>query len=167
QQNNVHWEVKRWNADKIDDGRYQWFVYNSEGTLVGREDFGGDNLLPCRGSESTYRIFGSTLSMDRVLKNAIVNYRYKYNQEGDNLKNLIVNGNFTGLFDPYPRGWNKVHVDNIASIPPMSISKETIDLPPGFTDAIRIQNYADTRTLDNLSDLSDSSVNAGDSLQIS
>src|SRR5690606_1208529 len=90
QQNNGHWEIKRWNADKIDDGQYEWFVYDSEGQLTGRETFGLDTLLPCRATETEYRIFGTTMKMDRVLKYAIVNYRYKYNREGDSLLNLII-----------------------------------------------------------------------------
>lgn len=169
QQNQGHWEIRRWNADKIDPGVYQWYVYNSEGVQIGREDFGTDVLMPCKPTQQSYRIFGSKLMMDRVLKYAVVNYRYKYNLLGDTLPNLVVNGNFEGAFNPAPRGWNRVKADNVnpVIVPLMTISKETTDLPPGFTEALRIVNYADTRTLDNLTDLSNSEVNKGDDLLIS
>ena len=167
QQNQGHWEIKRWNADKLNAGTYQWYQYNSEGTQIGRAPFGDDIVMPCLPTQQMYRIYGTNRNMDRVLKNVIVNYRYKYKQEGDSLQNLIVNGNFEGAFNPDPRGWKKVHVDNQSSIPPMSISKVTTGLPAGFTDAISLRNYADTRTLDNLTEQSNSGVNKGDALTIS
>lgn len=166
QQNNGHWEVKRWNADKIDDGQYQWFVYNSEGVEIGREDFGGDITLPCVPTNTQYRLYGTSRSMDRVLKYAIVNYRYKYNQQGDTLQNLVVNGNFEGEFNPYPTGWNKVKVDSVTGVPDMTLEKITNGLPAGLTEGIRIKNHLDTRTLDNLTVLSNTAVNRGDNLII-
>lgn len=166
QQNNGHWEVRRWNADKIDDGQYQWFVYDSEGDYTRREYFGGDTLLPCVATETEYRIFGTTMKMDRVLKYAIVNYRYKYNREGDSLLNMIVNGDFEGDFSPYPRGWDRIKADN-NSLTDMVITRLTSGLPPGKNSGINIANYANTRTLTNMTVLSNTEVNKGDNLTIS
>lgn len=166
QQNQGHWEIKRWNADKIETGIYQWYKYNSEGIETGREPFGLDVVIPCLPSASAKRIYGTKVSMDRVLKNVIVNYRYKYKQEGDSLQNLIVNGNFEGSFNPNPKAWDRVHADRLVVVPFMVVTKETTDLPTDFANAVRIENYANTRTIHNLTVLSNPLVNKGDRLKI-
>lgn len=166
QQNQGHWEVKRWNADKKESGVYQWYIYNSEGTPIGRHPFGDDLYMPCVAEVNKYRIYGTSRQMDRVLKNVIVNYRYKYKQDGDSLNNIVVNGNFEGALNPYPRGWDKIDSVSVGGIPQMVMTKENTGLPAGFSDALRIANYTNNRTLTNLTVLSSAEVNKGDRLKI-
>ena len=94
QQNQGHWEVRRWNADKLPAMGRQWFLYNSEGTFLGRQDMEQEVQIPCVATKTDYRLYGTSVKMDRVLNNVIVNYKYKYKQDGDTPKNLITNGNF-------------------------------------------------------------------------
>src|SRR5690606_2979967 len=88
-QNNGRWEIVRWNALAVDSGEYQYFVYNSEGTQIGREDFGHDIVYPCKSTRFNFRPFGHSISMDRVLGAVGVNYLFKYKTEGDSFVNLI------------------------------------------------------------------------------
>lgn len=167
QQNQGRWEIKRWNVDKSPSSDLKWFVYNSEGVQIGREDFQDDILVPCKAEENAFMLKGVRVSMDRVLKYAVVNYRYKYREDGDTLKNLIVNGNFQGGLNPDPQGWNRVRADVNVIVPPMVITMVTDELPTNYTQAIRIKNMANTRALSNLTPASESEVLQGDRLQIS
>ena len=165
-QNEGHWEVKRWNSDKLPDDEYQWFVYNSEGTPIGREDFGGDILIPCRPTNKNYRIFGTNIDMDRVLKNVIVNYRYKYKQDGDSLVNMIDNPNFVGGYS----GWAKM--EYITDSPSISATPYSGSIPPSdITTAISIKNIYNEKCLANRTVKAGvnerAQVNKGDRISIS
>lgn len=141
QQNGGHWEVRRWNADKLPAGEYEWFVYNSEGTPIGRQPFGEDIYFPCKSTEKTYRLFGTVLNMDRVLKNVIVNYRYKYRQEGDTLKNLVDNPNMEGVAPNYVPQWNHMRIPDIIQETDFTILPYTGSIPPpGINSAVSIEN---------------------------
>lgn len=167
QQNQGHWEVKRWNVDKSPSSDLKWFVYNSEGVQIGRQDFQENVLIPCKASDNAFMIKGVRVSMDRVLKYAVVNYKYKYREEGDTLQNLIVNGGFEGGINPAPRDWNVVRADNNVIIPAMVLEMVTEDMPPNHNQAVRIKNMANTRSLSNLTPASESEILKGDKLKIS
>lgn len=167
-QNEGRWEILRWNAFRFASGQHSWFLYDSEGAPTGRAPFGDTVTLPCLPTETASRVYGTVLQMDRVLSNAIVNYRFKYNQEGDSLANLIVNGNFEGALNPDPRDWRRVRADDVSysTIPAMELTSLFSGLPPGFTSGLRIKNYANSRSISNLTPASESVVNAGDDLVI-
>lgn len=166
-QNNGHWEVKRINADKLDLSEHQWFVYNSEGTFLRREGFASPLLIPCVPTDYKYRIFGTTLSMDRVLKNVIVNYRYKYKQDGDSLKNLITNGNFANGLN----GWVVKNNPDINKFVPATASVGSSVSLPGISNYASISNivtgkYLASREVWNGSADEKSSINKGDSINL-
>lgn len=168
-QNEGRWEILRWNVFRFATGQYSWFLYDSEGTPTGRAPFGDTVTLPCLPTETASRVYGTVLKMDRVLSNVIVNYHFKYKQEGDSLANLIVNGNFAGALNPDPRDWRRVRVDDVpySTVPAMELTSLFSGLPPGFTSGLRIKNYANTRSISNLTPASESAVSAGDDLVIS
>lgn len=167
-QNEGRWEVKRINVDKVDAGDYRWFNYTADGVFLGRIQYGVDTLIPCKSDDIKYRIFGSTLGMDRVLKNAIVNYRFKYRQGGDSLVNMIVNGDLDVPYTPLPRGWVKVLVDDLSSpYGPSDLIPIASGLPSGKARGAIVYNRSNMRTYSNLTDLSEVSVNKGDKLYIS
>ncbi|NGM63516.1 hypothetical protein G5B30_16525 [Sphingobacterium sp. SGG-5] len=170
QQNKGHWEVRRWNADKLPSNTYEWFVYNSEGTPIGRQPFGSDVSLPCKPTDRAYRIFGTSLKMDRVLKNVIVNYQYKYKQEGDSMKNLVDNPNFEGVTVGSVPQWTIMSI--LSDSAPMSITPLTTGIPPlDINNAAIIKNYNKYTFLANRSLYKDANpirqVNRGDRLKIS
>ena len=191
--NGDHWEVSRWNAYKVNDGVYQWFVYNSEGTLIGRRPFGETKTIPCDNTGDEYELFGSQIGMDRVLKNVNVNYRYKYKVEGDNLHNLIRNGGFGPWEIPgvppmpafpafyTPRDWKRVDSATGWQQPPyMNITlydtpfalpsitdPDPPDYPPGADSFAEFQGVPHSRVYLSSYTGYDTSVLSGDVLNVS
>lgn len=171
-QSEGRWVIKRWNIDKVDNIGYRWFDYNPQGEAIGRTPYQSPVIIPCVASQEEFRLFGSTLGMDRVLKNVITNYRFNYKQEGDSFLNLITNGNMTGPFNPLPFGWTRYDLSTggWGSGPdpflPISVSKVTTGLPPDVEEALQLRGGNAKRYFSNLTDQSVSYVNKGDSLKI-
>lgn len=180
---NGHWAAKRVNADILPTGVYQWFKYNPAGEFIGREDFGQDVTVACEDLTTTrdYQLYGAVISMDRVLRRSIVNYRYKYKTDGDSLINLIKGGNFIppllpigSSVDPAtytPIQWGRR--SQVSTIPPMFIlPSNSWPLPPyvgppGILSFIRMNGiYHDRQWLTTYSGYP-TDVTAGDSLRIS
>lgn len=174
-QNKGAWEIKRWNADRTDIPAKQWFVYNSEGTLTGRENFGDNISFTCVPNQDEFLPFGHLMSMDRVFKRVIVNYKYKYKIEGDTLRNMINNPNFEGNWatgtpqQNIPYGWRR----QISSGSPQEITKLTTGLPDGYDSGVNIEVFSPASQLTNLTDgsaqspASDTFVNKGDKVLLS
>lgn len=162
-QNNGYWEIRRWNAEALPAGTYQWFIYTSDGEANGRESFGQDVVFYCDPTPAIYMPKGHTKSMDRVLKRVAVKYNYRFKQEGDSLDNLIQDGNFANL-NTTDNKWLAINQPVNTPFDSLRVLKETADLPPGFATGLRMFGFAGTRGLTNSMDGYSIDVIKGDRL---
>lgn len=185
-QNNGRWEIVRWNAYRHLRADYQYFVYNAEGTYIGRAPFNEQVFYPCKGNRvrDRFRPFGHEIYMDRVLKRVSVNYLYKYKLDGDSLVNLIRNGNFesyVGIGTPAPPGspiaftpwqWERRN-QSTGAIPGIMLIQQqlspnpSVEFPPGIFSFIQIGGIYNDRTWLTSYSGYPTPVNAGDKLRIS
>lgn len=108
-QENGKWIFQTLEIHRLED---DFFEYDSNGEFIQRLNQSDNSIIPCIHSDLHYKAAGNTRYIDKTLKSVSVGYQYRYKAEGDNLTNLIANGNFAGPEVPFsptftPDGWNR------------------------------------------------------------
>lgn len=182
-QNQGRWEIIRWNAYRVPAGTYRWSNYDPDGNPIGYTDFSDEVVLPCIPSEAASRSYGTILNMDRVLARVIVNYRFKYKQEGDSLSNILRNGNFTpnlgfpDIGNPStftPKDWKRASQVGAGVTPPASMlisyverPASGVEFPPNINSFIELSGMPHDRLWLSSYTGYPTDVNANDKLEIS
>lgn len=156
------WSVMAVDAHRVDKDLY---VYSSQGVLSGRRSKPAVKVMP-DDSSTQYRFDGNTRYFGKTLKSANVNYEYRYKIVGDELDDLLLNGDLS-RYTPFgppasytPPDWQRIVLGS-----PITFNVDILVL--NEPKRIEISSPSSFNSLNRLRPLPEIKVQSGDQMFLS